>query len=342
MSVKTWIGGNGDWSNPANWSDLSVPVPGDLVIDQSGQILVNNLALSDTIWLNSVPGSAVGLTLNGTLLGVSSTVVSNAYSGPIGLYFANSALQGVLLASIGTTVVTVAANTAATNAGTMTTSGNTGPAAISIIDNPGGVLQNLGVIETAINGSISVAFGTDPATLQSIANQGTMEADAGGLLTIASGVFGATTSGEVMNSGLIKANAGTVIIDTAIDQATTGQLAIAYDGVMTVAGAVDGGTVTIQSGMLQFAASPSFASPGPLAASLFDAGVAFTGTTGAIGFGDTPIAEVFNAAANQVIVTVAGSSTRIATIQLETNRTYSAGDFSVSGSTLQYLHPATP
>lgn len=341
MSVKRWTGGGGNWSDPANWSDLTVPALGDLVIDQTGQILINDLTVNDTFLLYADPGTSVGLTLIATTLGVASTLETNAGGGQIGLYFANSALQGALLAESGTTVVTIVAGTGAINYGTMATSSN-GPAGIAVIDNPGALFENPGVIETAMFGSISIAFGQDSGAVQTMVNQGTIEADAGGVLAIGSAVYGATTSGEVMNTGLIKANAGSVTIDTAVVQGPNGHLTIAYDGEMTVAGKVDGGTVEIQSGMLQFAASPAFGSPGPVAASLFNAVVAFTGTTGAIGFGDTPIAEAFNAAADQVIITVAGTSTQIATIQLDSSRAYAAQDFSAVGSTLQYFHPTAP
>ena len=103
---KTWIGGDGDWSNPANWSDGEVPGIYDLITISSGNARLDTdfqaagtLILSGTGALTVQPGKT--LTVSGTAdFGSRPVVFQSDASGTAQLGTVSGSLSGASLVTV--------------------------------------------------------------------------------------------------------------------------------------------------------------------------------------------------------------------------------------------------
>jgi hypothetical protein len=196
-------------------------------------------------------------------------------------------------------------------------------------------LPPLHMVEARNNGVVHLIFGQGQP--QAITNVGTIEATSGGLIQLASSGSGGSFTGTVINDGQINAAGGTIAIAAQVTQSASGVMTISANGTLTLAGKTDGGTIIIQSGMLNFA--PTQFAPGPYAASTLSTPVAFTGTSGSLNFGQ-PISEVYRAAQNDLLVTAPGKGGAVAVADIHLLGAYTAADFSVQGTQILYTaHP---
>ena len=191
------------------------------------------------------------------------------------------------------------------------------------------------MVEARDNGVVGLTFGQTQT--QVLTNTGTIEADPGGLIQLTSGGSGGSLTGTIINNGQINAVGGTIDITAQVTQSASGVMTISNNGTLTLAGATDGGTIIIQSGMLNFA--PTQFAPGPYAASALTSPVEFTGSNASLNFGE-PVSEVFRAATNDLLVTVPWGGGIATAADIHLQGAYSAADFSVQGNQILYTaHP---
>jgi hypothetical protein len=108
-------------------------------------------------------------------------------------------------------------------------------------------------------------------------------------------------------------------------------------GHLTLGGAASGDTITINSGMLEFAQSPGFMRPPETASQSFTSQLAFNGTDGAVQF-DGFSQLLVNVMPEVNEIQVYGNHREIADLHLAPSHAYAVGDFSVHGNELIYHH----
>jgi len=212
-----------------------------------------------------------------------------------------------------------------------------------------GVMTNTGSIEASSpggatdpsKGTVSISFGqlyTYPH--DALVNTGLLEAGQNATFDISAAHASTTYYGEMINRGMIESS-GHMTLDTPIIQTGGGEMAAIAGGTLTLNSSVDGGTVVLDRGMLEFGGG-GIGFAGPVGAQGFHAALSLEGAADSISFGTIPITEVF--ADGQLKVYTPRPTepftgqTQIADIHL-TGGAYSASDFSVVGSTIEYLRP---
>jgi len=343
MTSKSWLGGRsgvGDWSTSANWIG-GTPVSGDSDTDKNGVITATNIRIIDqTVVLDSAdagPAVPIGLNLMGSNMGQGSYLLVEATdTDPINVELHNTWLRGNVFTESGAACFIIDAGTATTNYGWI---GVAGAGGVSDIVADFGSFTNFGAIQSGVNGNFQVQFGESASQKQYVVNRGVIESDKGGTITLTSLHVGPISYGTVTNYGTIKSAGGTVSIYSDLSQSTNGLVSVSKNGILNLSGEMDGGTIQIQSGMLNFGQQPEFAA-GPSSAASFKSKLDFTGTSAEVAFGNPVIREAFSAATQEIFVTgiIPGTQTfgQIADLHLGTARVYSTSEFSISGSMLLF------
>ena len=305
-----------------------VPGAGDLAIDQNGSIVATNLQIGSTVLLDSSQTGSVGLSLVSSILDSGSTLVTNAGNSSIAVNLANSVLQGSVLASGGGTNLSVDRDAIGLNTGSIDVAGASTTADLFIINQ--GAFANAGVMEAGNHGNLTLDFGSSVYSPY-IANFGLIQADKGGTVLLQE--FG--PNAPLINAGLISAAGGEVAVAAGVTQLPSGTISVTDSGTLLLEGNVEGGTIQIQSGMLDYSAAGTV--PGEPGASGLTAAVAFTGPSADLRFySESSVQDTFDAATNTLAVTNPAGTT-IVDIQLASNRVYSAANFQASGTDIAYI-----
>ena len=309
-----------------------VPGAGELAIDQNGSIVATNLQIGSTVLLDSSQTGSVGLSLVSSILEPGSTLVTNAGNSSIAVNLANSVLQGSVLASGGSTQLLVASGSIGLNTGSVDVAGASTTADLSVGNN--GAFANAGVMEAGNHGNLTLSFGSEGNTSYT-ANFGLIQADTGGTAFLQQ--FG--PNAPLLNTGLIAAAGGEVAVEARITQLPSGTISVTDNGTLLLAGNVEGGTIQIQSGMLDY--SPAGTVPGEPGATGLTATVAFTGPSADLRFfGSGTVQDTFDAGSNTLAV-MNQAGTTVVDVQLASNRAYSAANFHASGSDIAYVAQPT-
>jgi hypothetical protein len=338
VTVRYWAGignsgqsaGIGDWSTAANWTPADVPQNGDTMVDQGGDIIATNVGLvSGEVLLNYEQAVPVGLTLDGSSLGPSTYTVLDSPQGVTQMVLENSNLQGIIFADNGATDMTVAQNKAAVNWGWVGIANQSGHA--SIVQQTYGNFGNAGDVIAGQNGQYNLFFDAFPSAYTW--NTGLIQAGQGGSVLLQS----EASSAQFLNLGVLDADGGSVDAQTNILQSQSGVISVTNGGTLTLSGATDGGTIKIDSGMLDFGGTGPDG-PNPYGAWNFNSTVDFTGPSATLDFGEN-ISATYQAGSNdlQVSLPYAGGTVEH---QIQLAGAYTANEFTVSGS--QILFNAQP
>lgn len=336
MAVEFFAEGNSslpyDWFDPYSWTPNQVPEPGDLAILQSGYISAEYTGIvGETIWMDFMSGQEDMLYLIGSSLGPTSYLLSNAQGGLVQVRLNNSALQGNIFAAQGPTEFSIDRYSSAVNYGWIGIATASGRASITLAAD--GQFANNGEIEAGINGEFSLVFGQGYPEFngqQYFFNSGKLQADPGGMLALDS-----MSAGTVVNLNQINANGGAVYVDSNMIMAGPGALNITNGGAALLAGTTDGGTINIQSGMLDFHNQASLT---------FLSTLEFSGSGATLVFDGASVSESFDAAKNSLDISVnyPGQQPYMAALQLDQSHAYAAANFSVqNGNQIVYLAHST-
>ncbi len=332
-AINQWLGGTGDWSNPVDWSTGMVPGAGDLAIDQNGSIVATNVQIGSTVLLDASQSGTVGLSLVSTILDPGSALVTNAGNSSIAVKLDNSVLEGTVLASGGSTQLSVSSGAFALNTGWIEVAGASTSADLSAGNS--GAFANAGVMEAGNHGNLTLGFGAasfgSPGDIPYTVNFGLIQADTGGSTLLQE--FG--PNAPLVNAGQISAAGGEIAVEAGVTQLPSGTISVTDDGTLLLAGNVAGGTIQIQSGMLDYSAAGTV--QGEPGATGLTATVAFTGPSADLRFlGEPSVQDTFDAALNTLAV-MNPAGTTIVDIQLASNRVYSAANFQTSRATIAYI-----
>ncbi len=172
-----------------------------------------------------------------------------------------------------------------------------------------GVMNNLGTIEEYDNGvtpfrsSIRISYGHIGGPDDTFVNAGDIVAGQGTSLNFLAAHSGATYGGMLYNSGQIECGQAIMVLDTPVTQIGSGKIEEGRGSLILKSG-VNGGTVAIDSGNLQFS-GPVANHAGPISAWEFHAALQLvTPISGQVSpdivpsiaflsFENTPITEVF-------------------------------------------------
>lgn len=170
---------------------------------------------------------------------------------------------------------------------------------------------------------------------------GVLTLTAGGSLVNSTLSLGQPGQG-LTNNGTLLVNNSTLTIDGALTQSgTNSQIDVIKNGHVTLAGSENGGLIAINSGMLEFARSPSFMQSCEKASGNWsDCSLAFTGSSGAMQFdGETGKLMVsYNAGLNDLIVKTGVNGTLGIFHFAASAKPYSAAEFSVRGNEVLFHH----
>lgn len=198
---------------------------------------------------------------------------------------------------------------------------------------------NHDIIETAFGATLNIQMTSD-VVHPSIINEGLMIATPGSTLNLVGpGSFG-VPMGFVHNSGALLAWCGKLSIMAELQQEGSGVVQAFNGGEIDLYGRTIGGSVQLMNATLAFKQQGRTAGPGgPFSAGQFGATLTLSGSRDLIDFGRSDISVSFDAARNDLLVSVpwtAHPQTQIADLHLSGH--YSAGDFSVSGNDVVYAH----
>lgn len=265
MAIKQWLTGVGDWNNASLWSG-GVPASGDIAIIPGGSSsIIRGQSLDGISVLLTRDGTqTTDLTLQGAVLGSTSSIVGYETGGPVSVTLANSVVDGIIGSALGQTNITIAQNYGAI-LGALSVSGAQGTAS-EFVDANYGQLYNFGTIYAENKGTIVVSYGKaqvpppghDPTILlgpqQVVTNAGLVEATSRGQVYFQGDYGGAKpgtiNTGILANSGTIDANGGIVTIASDLTQGGPGIIKVENNGTLILGGKADGGTVEITSGSL--------------------------------------------------------------------------------------------
>lgn len=344
MTSITWTGGRagaGAWTLATNWIG-GVPRSGDTDTDKNGVITATSTRIADqTVVLDSAdaePWLPIGLNMINSNFGPGSYLQIKATpTDPINVELHNTLMRGDVLTWAGASCFIIDAGTSTTNYGWIGVASGAGGASDVVVDY--GTFTNVGTIQSGANGNFDLVFGNNPAQQQYVVNNGIIEADKNGTLAFNAGQSGSVSYGTVINRGTISADGGTITLLSDLTQSATGVVSITKGGVLNMSGEADGGTIQIQSGMLNFGEQATFLA-GPASAAEFTSKLDFTGSSGAVAFGNPQIKEAFSAATHSISIKAAlpgtQNFTQIADLHLGTARVYSASEFSIGGSMLLF------
>jgi len=272
--VATWTDATGNWSNPANWSTLTVPNNGGtktysvvITADRSNVTMdVPSVTIDSILLLELNPGFFNSLTINsGNVLSLVSGILTNGRISNDGIIFNNSGsdleiantqiMDGVLGNSgfiINAGRIAGDAGTFIGNAGTfLNSSGGVVDLSFSFTNNAGGTVNNYGQF---IGGGFVYNAGTfnNYGTLTipvvgELSNQG-MFTNSGAVTISSSGLF--TTSTDYTQT------AGSTIVD--------GKLTGTGSAIVNIQGGTLGGTGTINGNVLMAGTMMPGDAPGTL------------------------------------------------------------------------------
>jgi hypothetical protein len=320
MTMRVWNGTNGSWSTASNWSPAGVPGPGDVADITAGVVDANGVDLSRRkIVINAIRGDiTTGLTVDNTSLGVGAGGITylNGIGNVAFLTLNNAVTDGVIVARQGPAEVYVNANQTAVNRGWWTIGSTTGS---SITTYAYGQFINAGGIEASAHGSYTLSFEGDQV------NYGNYQVDPGGGMTFYSGNHTPATYNWMGNFGALTVNGGTMWMGANVWQAGAGNITVTGNGVLTLTGETDGGTIQINSGMLTFA--PTQFTPGPIGASKLNSNISFTGQSGEINLGEAIRSATYNAATNDIRVMVPWKGYQVQAADFHLAGSYAANQF---------------
>ncbi|MFZ0911594.1 MAG: hypothetical protein WAN24_19145 [Candidatus Acidiferrales bacterium] len=204
-ATTNWIGGTGNWSNPAMWVGGSVPASGANVCIADGTPGTSAVTLDESITVGNLyidTGDSLTISNNTNL-----TVAGNiSNSGQIFISAANT-----------TAALIISGNVALTGGGTLTmsTTGAGGNAYIyenggSTLTNVNNSIQGMGIIGynglTVINGAAGTMDANTPAgalylSVAGLTNQGLMEATSSGVLQLVGGATFNNAGAHITSNG---------------------------------------------------------------------------------------------------------------------------------------------
>lgn len=334
MTLRVWNGTNGSWSVAHNWHPGGVPGRGDVADITAGTVDINGVDTSyRTIVVDAVRGDiTTGISVDNTSLGVGSTTSLIGAGNVAFLTLNNAVTDGTVTASRGPGEVVIPTGSTSVNRGWWAIASTTGSSITTIAN---GNFINAGAIESGSHGSFALAM------TQNETNYGTYQVDPGGAMSFSSGNNTPATYNTIGNAGNLLVNGGVMYVGANIAQTSTGKLTITNNGDLTLTGKTGGGTIQINSGMLNFA--PTQFAPGPIGASGLSTPIAFTGASGEIDMGEAILSATYRAATNdiQVMVPWEGGQVQAADFHLSGAYTASEFTFDTSKGTIMFHHTAT-
>lgn len=139
--------------------------------------------------------------------------------------------------------------------------------------------------------------------------------------------------GPLTNNGHFAIDGGKIEFTSPLTQ-TKGDVTISNGGTMLLDGAMSGGMIQIQSGMLDFAATPI--APISIAASHCYTTVNFTGQSGGFDFGQVIADAVYRSGTNDLLITVPAYGGVLQDADIHLAGSYTQSDFTVKGSTVLF------
>ncbi|MGE4045769.1 MAG: hypothetical protein AB7F35_13015 [Acetobacteraceae bacterium] len=366
--AKSWLGGDGEWSNPDNWLTWGVPRAIDSVqfLSAYGRAVdakITNHTLPGGLKITSIDeGSPTKLTFVGSAANAGSiksvfgtvdlTVAANAN-------FVNS---GELVAQSGIGVATLKINLSAgslfTNSGTIRALPSPVAGLGAVVDISGaGSFSNYGLIDiqsstfihsSAVpqanwgkilasgSASVTVAFGRvgEFPGLQYV-NAGTIESSGTSSVVLTAARAFETYYAGLYNTGSIVADGGTVELDVGLQQAATGRVVVQNQGRLKLHVSSDGGTIEIKSGMLEFSGGTRVGRA-PRAAESFHTDLNLSGSSATLKFGEIWDFDLRNITTNSAdLVVRQGLFGQESTIHL-VGRDYMPSEFTASGSLITF------
>lgn len=287
-----WLGGTGEYNDPANWSSGDVPKAGDTV-SLVAQVLpvsarsihLSNVSLpagltirvdgeptpvffnmSDAVINSSVIQTFIGRNGLTDLGGLNIDVSAAATFTNAGLL---SASQGI---GFGVINLTLEAGSQFNNTGTLSSTrqntlttpevniGGPGQFANNGLISVGGKLRfafdktmsNYGSLMVRDTGNAIVNIGTTYGQASTFTNYGTVEADGSATLAFNGLPAFETRYGQIVNAGLIEVNGGRISVDGDLTQTTGGHVSIDNGGTLVVDRGTSGGYIQINEGVLEF------------------------------------------------------------------------------------------
>jgi hypothetical protein len=333
MTMRIWNGTNGSWSVARNWHPGGVPGRGDVADITAGIVNINGVDTSyRTIVVDAVRGDiATGITVQNTSLGAGSNTQLIGAGNVAFITLKNAVTDGIIGAYNGPGEIIVPGATTAVNRGWWPIASTTG-SSLTLIAN--GNFVNAGAIESGSHGSFAMAMTQDEV------NYGLYQVDPGGAMSFSSGNNTPTTYNSLINVGNITVNGGTMYVGANIAQPDSGKITITNNGNLTLTGTTTGGTIQINSGMLNFA--PTQFAPGPIGASNLGTPIAFTGDSGEIDLGEAILSATFRPDTNDLLVAVPWKGGQLYAADFHLSGAYSASNFTVDAAkgAIMYHHTA--
>lgn len=302
-----------------------------VVIDTAGNV-VNRGKIAElfgTLDINvGTPGHASMFSNTGSITapaGIGSTIININVAQASTFDSSNELASSGLVAAPLRGTLNISGAGAFNNNGMMVTDGGT-----INVNTTGSLTSSDEIYANGPTGVINITFGA-----KTLSNAGLIGAGPDATINITA----ATSTGAVENSDAM-ISYGNMAIKAAVHQTPSATLGL-IDGKMVLQGAVDGGTVVISSGMLEFGGGSKPGFIGPASARSFTSPIDFAGP-GTLQFdGASNLSDVLQG--DQLLVygrtTPQAHPTQIADIHL-TGGAYSASSFSIGGSTIHYLPPA--
>jgi hypothetical protein len=176
-AAQNWNGGNGNWSNPANWDCACVPSGGDEVrignfADSGGVITLDtNVTIGAIFGFPNSPAPGGSM----TIAGMSLTTTETGFP-TVGLDILNVSAHGSVIASGGVNVVTLNATDATLNAGVQAASAN--------------------IVNTVINGNLNGSSNGSSLDVGRLTLQDSVVGPGGGGVTGAFTITNSTVNGD--------------------------------------------------------------------------------------------------------------------------------------------------
>jgi hypothetical protein len=328
MALRIWNGSNGSWSTPGNWYPDGVPQPGDVVAITAGTVDANGVNTSkDVINVDAVRGDiTTGLSIDNTSLGSGSTTYLNGTGNVAFLTLVNAVTDGIVIASNGPGEAVIPAGTQVVNRGWW---GIASTLQSSLVVVARGQFINAGGIESGAHASFSLFMSQDQT------NYGSFQVDPGGIMVFNSGSNTPSTFNTFTNAGNFVVNGGVMDFNANVEQTRTGVTTVTNYGVLSLAGKFDGGTIKINSGMLNFA--PTQFTPGPTAASELTAPIQFTGKSGEIDLGEA-VTAAYRPDHNDILVMAPWKGGKVQAADFHLLGSYTASDFTFGTNGQIYYH----
>jgi autotransporter-associated beta strand protein len=156
-------------------------------------------------------------------------------------------------------------------------------------------------------------------------NYGNYQVDPGGAMSFLRRNNTPSTYNWLSNAGALTVNGGTMWMGANVWQAGAGHITVTGNGVLTLTGTTDGGTIQINSGMLNFA--PTQFAPGPVGASNLKSSISFTGQTGEINLGEAIQSATYDATGNDIKVMVPWKGNHVQAADFHLAGSYAANQF---------------